>query len=133
MVSGVCIGVVPPKVNALGVVVLIVCVSIAVAVRTSNAIYLISIVQTLGLLSFVQIAWVVPVGYLLQGLQYFMIFNWIGAGYKLSDQSMRQRQYYRLDLYLRESNLLKNIALVGLVSLALFFTIVGLAIYKYRK
>jgi hypothetical protein len=53
MVSGVCIGVVPPKVNALGVVVLIVCVSIAVAVRTSNAIYLISIVQTLGLLSFV--------------------------------------------------------------------------------
>lgn len=133
MVSGVCIGVVPPKVNALGVVVLIVCVSIAVAVRTSNAIYLISIVQTLGLLSFVQIAWVVPVGYLLQGLQYFMIFNWIGAGYKLSDQSMRQRQYYRLDLYLRESNLLKNIALVGLVSLALFFIIVGLAIYKYRK
>ena len=74
-----------------------------------------------------------PVGYLLQGLQYFMIFNWIGAGYKLSDQSMRQRQYYRLDLYLGESNLLKNIALVGLVSLALFFTIVGLAIYKYRK
>lgn len=87
--TGVCTGDVPPKVNALGVLLVIICSAVAGVVRTPSSIYLISTLQTISLISFVEVAWVYPVGYLLQSLQYFMIFNWMGSGYKVQDQTMR--------------------------------------------
>lgn len=131
--TGVCTGDVPPKANALGVLLVIICSAVAGVVRTPSSIYLISTLQTISLISFVEVAWVTPVGYLLQSLQYFMVFNWMGSGYKVQDQTMRQRQYYRLDLYMHESSFMKNIAIVGLADLAVAITIIALGIWKYRK
>lgn len=71
-----------------------------------------------------------------------MIWNWLGSGYKLSignntnaynDQSLKQRQYYRLDLYLHTSKFISNFAIIGIINIVLFILIVGLAIWKYRK
>jgi hypothetical protein len=62
-----------------------------------------------------------------------MLFNVFGSGYKNQDQTMRQRQYYRLDVYFHESHFLRNIAIVGIFNLILIVVIVVLAIWKYRK
>lgn len=51
--SGVCTGDIPPKANALGVILIIACSAIAAVVRTPSSIYLISTLQTLSLLSFI--------------------------------------------------------------------------------
>lgn len=106
---------------------------VVAAVRTPGSIYLISMLQTIGLVSFVEVAWVNPVGFLLQSLQYFMIFSWVGSGYKVQDQALRERQYYRLDVYLHESKFIFNIALIGIVNIILVGCVVILLIYKAIK
>lgn len=69
----------------------------------------------------------------MQSLQYFMIFNWMGSGYKVPDVTMRQRLYYRLDLYFHQSGFLSNVAIVGLFNLVLIIMIIGFGIWKYIK
>ena len=90
-------------VNALGIVVLVIGLLTMIVTRTKKAVFLFYTLQTFALLSFVEVAWLDPLGYLLQSLQYYMIFNVMGSGYKVEDQTMRQRQHYRLHEYFKES------------------------------
>ena len=46
---------------------------------------------------------------------------------------MKQRLYYRLDLYARQSGFLSNIAIVGILNVILVVLIIALGIWKYRK
>ena len=103
MPTGVCIGFTPPSPNALGVIILIICISLAVITRTKEAIYLLSTLQSLALISFVEVAWIDPSSYLLQSLQYLMIFNLMARPSKTKDFTMLQRQYYRLHDYYIQS------------------------------
>ena len=101
--SGVCLGVAPTGVNAFGVIMLIVCVALAIITRTKQALYLISTLQSLALISFMEIGWLHPANYFLQSMQYLMVFNLFARDYKTEDWSMLQRQYYRLDNYYENS------------------------------
>lgn len=90
-------------------------------------IYLVSTLQNLCLLSFIEICWITPSGYLLQSLQYFIPFNIIISGTKTEDDyTMRQRQFYRLHEYYKCSEFLQNISFVGFLNL---FLIIGLIIF----
>ena len=82
MQSGVCLGVAPTGVNAFGVIVFIVCVALAIITRTKQALYLVSTLQSLALISFVEVGWVNPANYFLQSMQYLMIFNLFARDYK---------------------------------------------------
>jgi hypothetical protein len=46
---------------------------------------------------------------------------------------MRQRLYYRLNLYAHQSGFLSNIAIVGLLNIILVILIIVLGIWKHRK
>jgi hypothetical protein len=57
----------------------------------------------------------------------------MGSGYKIEDHTMRQRLYYRLDLYAHQSGFLSNIAIVGILNIILVIMIIVLGFWKYRK
>ena len=59
--------------------------------------------QTYGLYNLVEIAWVNPVGYVLQAFQHFMIWNVIGSGYKDTDYVLFTNKRHRLDMFLKQS------------------------------
>lgn len=96
-VTGVCEGKVPEGANGFGIIMLILCIGVAIVIRTKQIMYLISTLQNLALLSFIEIPWMNPANYLLQSLQYYMFFNPIMWERKSDeDFTMKQRQFYRL-------------------------------------
>jgi hypothetical protein len=80
--TGTCLSTFPVAANALGIVVFIFVSVVALFFRTKQTFYLLFTMQTYGLYNLVETAWVNPIGYILQGLQHFMIFNTIGSNYK---------------------------------------------------
>lgn len=129
--TGVCVGKVPSDgANALGIVVLILGLATMIITRTKKAVFLFYTLQTFALMSFVEVAWIDPTNYVLQSLQYYMIFNIMGSSYKIADQTMKQRQYYRLDEYFKQSSLLPNIAIIGIFNILIFAALLFFTIYK---
>jgi hypothetical protein len=80
--SGTCVDTFAPAANTIGIIFFILLVGICLFFRTKESFYLLLTFQTYGLYNLVEIAWVNPLGYVLQGLQYLMIFNTVGYGYK---------------------------------------------------
>jgi hypothetical protein len=80
--SGTCVETFAPAANALGVILLLVVIGVCLFFRTKESFYLLLTFQTYGLYNLVEIAWVNPIGYVLQSFQYLMVFNTIGYGYK---------------------------------------------------
>lgn len=72
----------------MGVLILLICIGMGVVTRTKQSFYLISTLQSLALISFVEVAWLSPSNYLLQSLQYFMVFNLLGYNFKTPDTTM---------------------------------------------
>ena len=62
-----------------------------------------------------------------------MIFNVMGSSYKIADQTMKQRQYYRLDEYFKQSSLLPNIAIIGIFNILIFGALLFFTLYKRKK
>ena len=80
--SGTCVSTFAPSANALGILLFLAIVAVCLFFRTKESFYLLLTFQTYGLYSLIEIAWVNPIGFVLQGFQYLMIFNVIGYGYK---------------------------------------------------
>ena len=131
--SGVCLGKTPEGVNEFGVIVFLICVGLAIVTRTKQALYLVSTLQSLALISFVEVAWINPASYLLQSMQYLMIFNLMARDYKEEDDySMLQRQYYRLDDYYVSSKMVKNLIPIFVIGILVFIGIVIFICREYR-
>ena len=112
--------------NALGVILFLLFGGACLFLRTKESFYLLITMQTYGMINLIEIAWINPIGYILQALQYFMIFNTMGSGYKERDFIMMARKNYRLDSFLKTTSIGPNIAIIAaftLISLVLLIII----------
>ena len=92
-----------PAINPLGIVLFAVLCIICVVTATKESFYLFFTIQTFGLYNLVDIAWVNPLGYLLQSMEHLMIWNIIGSKFKTSDYTFITNKYYRLNVYLLQA------------------------------
>jgi len=92
--------------------------------------------QGYGLYNLLEVAWVNPLGYVLEGLQHFMIFNTMGTSYKTEDYALVVSKNYRLDSFLRTTNLGQNLAIIApftLIALALLIVIAIIALKRKKQ
>jgi hypothetical protein len=100
---------------------------------SKESLYLYLTIQTWGLYNLVEIAWVNPIGYLLQGLQYFMIWNVLGSGYKAVDYTLLTNKYYRMSLYMQQTGLAQNIALIAAFTLLAMVLLIIICIIAIKR
>ena len=108
-------------------------VAMVLIIRTKQSLFVLYTLQTFALVSFVELAWLSPSNYVLQSLQYFMVFNLIGSVYKTPDYTLTQEQYYRLHEYLNTSDFLSNVAIIGLIDVVVFLLMLIFFIQKHRN
>ena len=91
------------------------------------------IFQSYGLYNLVEIAWVNPIGYVLQSFQYLMIFNVITYATKNEDYLLIASKNYRLNKYLQTTSLSQNIPLIAAFTLVPLILLIILSIIAIRK
>jgi len=74
-----------------------------------------------------------PIGYVLQGFQYLMIFNTIGYGYKTEDWVLVASKNYRLNKYLQTTSIGQNLALIAAFTIIPLILLIVLSIISMRK
>jgi heme exporter protein D len=134
--TGTCVDTMGGKANPLGIILFIVLAGSCILIGSKESFYLFLTLQTFGLYNLVDIAWVNPIGYVLQGLQYLMIWNVLGSKYKGSDYTLSSNKYYRLNTYLQQSEIAQNIALIAaftLLSLVLLVLICVIAVRRKKQ
>lgn len=131
--SGTCVPTFAPSANALGVIFLIVIIAVCLFFRTKESFYLLFTFQTYGLYNLVEIAWVNPLGYVLQGLQYLMVFNTVGYGYKSEDYRLIASKNYRLNKYLQTTSIAQNIPLIAAFTIVPLIILIIISIISCRK
>lgn len=89
--------------------------------------------QTYGLYSLLELAWVNPIGYVLQGLQHFMIFNTMGFNYKTENYALVVSKNHRLDSFLGTTNVGQNLAIIAPFTLVGLVILIVIAIISLRK
>lgn len=101
--------------------------------RTKESFYLLLTFQTYGLYNLVEIAWLNPLGYVLQGLQYLMIFNTMGYGYKKEDYILIASKNYRLNKYLQTTSIASNLAIIAAFTLVPLIILIIISVISCRK
>lgn len=97
---GICVGLVPSGVNALGVLLIMISLLCLIFFRNFHVFYIYCTIQTIGLFSLIQISWLNPANYILQSFQYLMPINLILSSLKIKDYMLLIFGYYRLDQYI---------------------------------
>ena len=100
---------------------------------SKEGLYLYLTIQTWGLFNLVEIAWVNPIGYILQAFQYFMIWNVLGSGYKSVNFTFLTNKYYRMNLYLQQPGLVQNIVLIAAFTLLAMVLLIIICIIAIRR
>jgi hypothetical protein len=131
--TGTCVDTLGGKANPLGIVLFIALSAILLIGGSKEGLYLYLTIQTWGLYNLVEIAWVNPAGYLLQGLQYFMIWNVLGSGYKSIDYTLMTNKYYRMSLYMKQAGLAQNIALVAAFTILAMVLLIIICIIAIKR
>lgn len=131
--TGVCIGHVDTSLNILGILLLVVCVLGLIISRGSRVFYFIYTMQNLALLSFLQIAWLSPLSYLLGALQYFLVFNVISTPLKQTTWDIKEQSFYRLDRFYHESSLVKSMIILGIVNCFILVLLIVLPLIQKLK
>lgn len=131
--SGTCLNTFNFGVNSLGVLIFIVMVTACLIIRTKESFYLLLTLQTYGLYSLVEIAWVNPIHYVLQALQYFMIFNTMGQGYKNDDYVLMSSGNYRLDMFLQQTSIGPNLAIIAPFTIISLILLIIICIVSVRR
>lgn len=131
---GTCVDTLGGKANALGIVLFIILSACLLVGGSKEGLYLYLTIQTWGLYSFVEIAWLNPIGYLLQGLQYFMIWNVLGSNIKTTtDYTLQIGNYYRLNQYIKQTGLVQNIVLIAAFTLLAMVLLIIICIIAIRR
>jgi hypothetical protein len=89
--------------------------------------------QTYGLYNLLEIAWVNPIGYVLQGLQHFMIFNTMGFNYKTENYLLVASKNYRLDSFLGTTSIGQNLAIIAPFTLIALVILIVIAVVALKK
>ena len=112
--------------------VILLCVSILglFISRGGKVFYIIYTLQTFALVSFLEIAWLSPLSYLLNSFQYFLPFNLLGKSLKETTWDIRRHSYYRLNKYFYESSLLKSMSILGIMNCVVIFLIMVIPIFQ---
>lgn len=97
---GVCTAPAVTSVNGVGVLLLMVCIASGLFLRSQHIFNFILSIQTLGLLSLMEIAYSSGITTLLDSFQYLMIFSKMQQSSKISDGVLTQRNLYRLQAFL---------------------------------
>ena len=106
---GVCTAPAITSVNGLGVILLMMCIGSGLFLKSQHIFNFILSIQTLGLLSLMEIAYSSSITTLLDSFQYLMIFSKMQQNSKISDGVLTQRNLYRLQAFLTEVNLRNNV------------------------
>lgn len=131
--SGTCVSTFAPSSNVLGIIFLIVIVGVCLFFRTKESFYLLLTFQTYGLYNLVEIAWLNPLGYVLQGLQYLMVFNTMGYGYKEADYILIASKNYRLSKYLQTTSIAQNIPIIAAFTLVPLVILIVISVISCRR
>jgi hypothetical protein len=62
-----------------------------------------------------------------------MIWNVLGSGYKATDYSLLTSNYYRMSLYMKQTGLGQNIALIAAFTLLAFVLLIIICITAIRR
>jgi len=131
--SGTCLNTFSTGVNALGILLFLIVIIVCLVIRTKESFYLLLTLQTYGLYNLIEIAWVNPINYVLQALQYFMIFNFMNQGSKTEDYILVSSGNYRLDMFLKQTSIGPNIAIIAAFTLILFVLLIIICIVSVRR
>lgn len=131
--SGTCVSTFAPAANGLGIVLFLLIVAVCLFFRTKESFYLLLTFQTYGLYNLIEIAWLNPIGYVLQSFQYLMVFNVIGYGYKTEDWILIASKNYRLNKYLQTTSIGQNLALIAAFTIIPLTLLIILSIIAIRK
>ena len=137
MIEGVQVGVCSTpaytSINGFGILLLFIAIGSGMFLKSQHIFYFILSMQTLGLLSLIEIAYPQSLITILDGFQYFMIFSKMQQSSKTSDGILLSRNLYRLDSFLTQVNLRINIT-PSFVLTFLIVVLLGLvlAIRKFR-
>lgn len=107
--------------------------AICIVTATKESFYLFFTIQTFGLYNLVDIAWVNPIGYLLQSMQHLMIWNIIGSKFKTADYTFVTNKYYRLNYYLYQANIGQNLVLIAAFTLLSLILLIIICIVAVRR
>jgi hypothetical protein len=129
-VTGVCEGKLFTGVNALGIVVVVVGVLSLIITPAKTTFYMVLTLQNIALLSFMEIAWLWPISYIMDGMQYLLVFNVMGEGLKASSVDFIKLSFYRLNGYFFESSILQSMCIVGIFSAILWVGIVLIMVMR---
>jgi hypothetical protein len=94
--TGLCTTPAYTTINGLGIVLLLASIATGLFLKSQHIFYFILSMQTLGLLSFVEVAWTAGLTTILDGFQYLMIFSKMGQSSKMNDGILISRNMYRL-------------------------------------
>ena len=87
--------------------------------------------QTMALFSFLEVAYLSPLQYLMSALQYLIPFNIITARMKsTTDYQFTIDNFYKLNQYFIETGLLANSFLIGIAVLITFVLVVSVFLFK---
>lgn len=131
--TGSCVETLATASNALGILLVIIVVGVCIAVRTKESFYLLLTLQTIGLFNLLEIAWVNPIGYVLQSLQHFMIMNTLGSGYKADDYLLMASGNHRLHDYLKTSAAAPNLILLAVFSIVAIALLIVICIVSLKR
>ncbi len=131
--TGTCVDTMGPKINPLGIVLFIVLGTICIVTATKESFYLFFTIQTFGLYNLVDIAWVNPIGYLLQSMEHLMIWNIIGSRFKTPDYTFVTNKFYRLNVFLYQTSIGQNIALIAAFTLLSLILLIVICIVAVRR
>ena len=131
--SGTCVATFAPAANGLGIVLFLLIVTVCLFFRTKESFYLLLTFQTYGLYNLIEIAWVNPIGYILQSFQYLMIFNVLGYNYKSQDWVLVASKNYRLNKYLQTTSIGQNLALIAAFTIIPLVLLIVISIVAIRK
>ena len=131
--TGTCVDTLGGKTNPLGIVLFIVLSAMLLMGGSKEGLYLYLTIQTWGLFNLVEIAWVNPIGYILQAFQYFMIWNVLGSGYKSVNFTFLTNKYYRMNIYLQQPGLAQNIVLIAAFTLLAMVLLIIICIIAVRR
>lgn len=124
------------RTNAFGILLFIVLSASCMVIGTKESFYLYLTIQTFGLYNLVEIAWVNPIGYLLEAMQHLMIWNIMGAGYKSADYTFITSKYFRLNTFLKQTEIGQNILLIAIftiIAVVLLIVICLVAVHRKKQ
>lgn len=118
-------------INPLGVAILAIVIASAVLFKSQVIIYFALALQTIGLLSLVETAWLDSLSVVLGACRYLMVFSTMGQHGKMVDGVLRSHGYFRLDDFMRNVDFNMNISAICAVTFISMAVMIAVQIVQW--